>query len=420
MAIRVALHHETVYAFDATGAAVTPRGAAAACAALPHADRVLLAAVTPERHFVNWQQDPFGNYVARLVFPEPTRELTITVDLVADMTVINPFDFFVEEYAEHYPFAYSRAAGRRPRALPDARAGQPAARRLARRRPARGMHAGHHDDGFPRRAQPPLRRATSATRPHGARRADPRGDARPRAAARAATRAGCSCRCSATSGSAARFVSGYLVQLAADVKALDGPSGPETRLHRPARLGEVYVPGAGWIGLDPTSGLFAGEGHIPLACTRRPGERGAGHGLGHERRAEVELAFSMSVTRVHEDPRVTQPYTEPQWQADRRARRTGRRASSPAHDVRLTHGRRADLRVDRRHGRRRVEHRRAVADASASSPAQLTAAADAPLRTRRAAALRPGQVVSGRAAAALGARRVLARPTACRSGATSR
>jgi hypothetical protein len=136
-------------------------------------------------------------------------------------------------------------------------------------------------------------------------------------------------------GIAARFASGYLIQLVADVKALDGPSGTErdfTDLHAWA---EAFIPGAGWIGLDPTSGLLAGEGHIPLACTADPGN--AAPVIGYTDVSKVEFEFAMSVTRVHEDPRVTRPYSDAQWNAiDALGEQVDRDLA--AHDVRLTQG----------------------------------------------------------------------------------
>src|SRR4030095_8071494 len=113
-------------------------------------------------------------------------------------------------------------------------------------------------------------------------------------------------------GLAARFVSGYLIQLTPDVKPLDGPAGPTTDFTDLHAWTEVYLPGPGLVGLDPTSGLLAGEGHIPLACT--PHASSAAPITGAVDQCETEFDFTMSVTRIHEDPRVTKPYTETQWQ----------------------------------------------------------------------------------------------------------
>lgn len=297
--------------------------------------------VSPEQHFRNWQQDPFGNWVARLVFPERMTELDITVDLVADLTVINPFDFFLESYAEHFPFAYppDLAADLAPylRPVDEAAAGSGpgpavtkwlAGQRLADRdTPWRTIDflveinqrvQGHV--GYSVRMEPGVQTPDQTL-----------------------TRAIGSCRDSAwllvsvlrQLGLAARFVSGYLVQLAADQPALDGPSGPAadfTDLHAWA---EVFIPGAGWVGLDPTSGLFAGEGHIPLSATPQPASSAPITGVTDP--VAVEFSFHNTVRRIHEDPRVTLPYNDAHWTAVQ-ALGTHIDGLLDAGDVRLTMG----------------------------------------------------------------------------------
>ncbi|WP_460467599.1 transglutaminase family protein [Calidifontibacter terrae] len=339
MTIRVALHHRTTYTFDE---AVTVHPHTVRLRPAPHSRTPITAyslTVSPRNHFINWQQDPFGNYLARLVFPERVKELEITVDLVADMTVINPFDFFVEEYAEHYPFSYpdELAADLEPYLRPvDDTAGEGPSQQV---RDWVASVAPNPQDK-PRIVDflVAMNAAVVGAVDYSVR-MEP-GVQSPQHTLQVGIG---SCRDSAwllvsamrQLGLAARFVSGYLVQLTADVAALDGPDGPSadfTDLHAWA---EVFIPGAGWIGLDATSGLFAGEGHIPLSATPHPS--GSAPISGATGPVNVSFDFENSVTRVFEDPRVTKPYAEKQWE---RVSELGRHVDSllDANDVRLTMG----------------------------------------------------------------------------------
>nr|WP_324258165.1 transglutaminase family protein [Cellvibrio fontiphilus] len=315
MAIRVAIHHKTFYRFDRL------------TTLFPHVLRLRPAPhsrtkihsyslkITPEKHFLNWQQDPFGNFQARLVFPEQTRELAIEVEVIADMTSINPFDFFVEDYAQHIPFHYDEQLQRElipylevteAGPLLSARVAAINAEIAQREKQDKPWHVNdflvsvnqqlQQDIAYGVRLEPGIQSCEETL-----------------------SLAKGSCRDSAWLlvqifrhlGYAARFASGYLVQLTADIKALDGPSGPENDFTDLHAWTEVFIPGAGWIGLDPTSGLLATEGHIPLACT--PDPISAAPITGATSKCEVEFSYSNEVFRILEDPRVTKPYTEEQW-----------------------------------------------------------------------------------------------------------
>ena len=330
MSIHAALTHTTHYRYDKSinlGPQVIRLRPA------PHCRSKIISyslKVEPTGHFVNWQQDPFANYQARLVFPKPAKEFKVTVDLGVEMAVYNPFDFFLEPSADHYPFKYeSLLAQELAPYLAAELAGDLFKACLARidlseRRSIDFLVAVnqmvHQDISYLIRMEPGVQTPEETL----------------------ALGSG-SCRDSAWlmvqllrhCGLAARFVSGYLIQLTPDVKSLDGPSGTEVDFTDLHAWCEVYLPGAGWVGLDATSGLLAGEGHIPLACTPQPS--GAAPIEGGIDECEVEFSHHMAVTRLLETPRVTKPYSDEQWQA---VMALGQQVDQAlvAGDVRLTMG----------------------------------------------------------------------------------
>jgi len=307
MSIKVAISHKTAYKFDRS------------VSLSPHIFRLRPAAhsrtavegytfkIFPENHFINWQQDPFGNYQARVVFPEKTTELRIEVEVIARLKVINPFDFFVEEYAGKFPFNYENTLLKE---LVPYLETKDIGEKTQHFINLMSIQKGINTVDFLVYANQQVFNAIKY---------NIRLETGVQNCEETLTLGSGSCRDFAwllvqvlrSFGLASRFVSGYLVQLAPDVKSLDGPSGPEkdfTDLHAWV---ETYVPGAGWIGLDPTSGLFASEGHIPLSCT--PDYASAAPVTGATDVCNVSFEFDNSVFRIHENPRVTKPYTDQQW-----------------------------------------------------------------------------------------------------------
>jgi uncharacterized protein (DUF2126 family) len=330
MSILVSLHHVTRYRYDRP------------VALGPHAIRLRPAPygrtrvpsyslkVSPEQHYVNWQHDPHGNWIARYVFSGRTDELVATVDLVADIAVINPFDFLIDIDAATIPFRYSEELRRELGAYLELEPAGPRLQALLDTIPRAPRDTMAFLVELNQRLAREIRYLV-------------RMEPGVQTLEETLEAASGSCRDSAWVlvqvlrhlDLAARFVSGYLVQLKPDIAPSEGSAGVSEDFADLHAWAEVYLPGAGWVGFDPTSGLLCGGGHVPLAAT--PHYQSAAPITGTVEPAEATFEVEMTVSRVADRPRVTMPFSDDAWAAlDALGEAVDR--DLVAQDVRLTMG----------------------------------------------------------------------------------
>ncbi|MDA0772803.1 MAG: transglutaminase family protein [Cyanobacteria bacterium] len=303
MVIQIALNHKTKYSYD-KAISMGPQIIRLHPAAHSRTNIVSYSlSVKPSPHFIHWQQDPHGNHIARVIFPDRIKSFSVEVDLIADMTVINPFDFFLEKSAETFPFTYDEALRHDLQPFLGAQKPGAALNKLIKSidlKPNKTIDFLIDLNKFVHSKVKYLIRMEAGVQ-----------------TSEETLKLGSgSCRDSAwlmvellrNLGLAARFTSGYSIILKPDLKfSEDDPDIDDdfVDLHAWA---EVFLPGAGWVGLDPSSGLLVGEGAIPLVSS--PDPTSAAPISGELENCKVEFAHSMSIARVYESPRSTKPYSE--------------------------------------------------------------------------------------------------------------
>jgi uncharacterized protein (DUF2126 family)/transglutaminase-like putative cysteine protease len=331
MGLQVALNHRTHYRYEraiSLGPQVIQLRPALHCRT-PILSYSL--DVSPSEHLLNWQLDPHHNRLARLLFPQKTSEFLIEVNLVADLSPLNPFEFFLEPGVDEYPFAYAPELAKDLQPYRSTDLPGPLLKAFVES--FMGQKSGtisllldltrkvRDEIGYVTRLEPGVQTCEETLAKHSG-----------------------ACRDSAwllvqilrNLGIAARFVSGYLIQLAGDERTLEGESGgPKVDSADLHAWVEAFLPGAGWIGMDATSGLLAGEGHIPLVST--PNAAQAAPIGGTVEPANTEFSYSISVRRLNDPRRASKPFTDVEWL---RVQRVAHNidAELKAQDVRLTMG----------------------------------------------------------------------------------